>query len=104
MARSQRPDVVILDVLMPVMNGRDMFLRLKEDGLQRPPVLILSAYDAERERRELGAEASLEKPFTPEDLLDAVERLIREHPLEAPDFSRQSLDLRNWQVRYPPQF
>jgi DNA-binding response OmpR family regulator len=100
--RTQRLDAIVLDVLMPVMNGRDMFLRLKDEG-QHPPVVILSAYDAERERRELGAEASLDKPFTPEDLLEVVDALLRDHPLGSPETLRPALDLRSWQIQQWPR-
>src|SRR5688572_9776196 len=95
----QPPDVIILDVLMPVMNGREMFLRLKNEG-KRPPVIVLSAYDAERERRDMGAEAALDKPFTPEDLLEIIEQLLREYPSEPPDVHHQTLTSQNLHMRY----
>lgn len=69
------PDVIILDLEMPVMDGRTFFRRLRAQGYEIP-VLILSAYEARRGQRELGAEAYLNKPFNPEDLVESVERLL----------------------------
>jgi DNA-binding response OmpR family regulator len=40
------------------------------------PVLILSAYDARRAREELGSEASLDKPFEPEVLVERVNQML----------------------------
>ncbi len=56
------PDVVVLDLEMPVMDGRTCFRALRSHGIQAP-VLILSAYGARRAASELGAEAAMEKPF-----------------------------------------
>lgn len=72
------PDVIILDLEMPVMDGRTFFRRLRAKGMDIP-VLILSAYEARRGQRELGADAYLNKPFNPEDLVDSIERLLVKH-------------------------
>jgi DNA-binding response OmpR family regulator len=67
----EHPDVIVLDMSMPVMDGRALFHNMEAAG-NRPAVLIVTANDAAGTKRELGAEASLEKPFDPEDLVDAV--------------------------------
>ncbi|MGE0058010.1 MAG: response regulator transcription factor [Dehalococcoidia bacterium] len=69
------PAVVVLDMQMPVMDGRSLFKMLDSRG-ERPAVLVV-ANEAGRAQRELGAEACLEKPFAPEDLLARIEAL---HP------------------------
>lgn len=81
-AREFRPHVVILDVMMPEVDGWQACARLKEDPeLADVPVVFLSAraQDADVERGEqLGAAAYLTKPFDPGDLLDLIEELVGE--------------------------
>ena len=67
----EAPEVLLLDLNMPVMDGRELFERLQRDG-HRPSTIIISAGASERTRRELGAEGSLQKPFGPEDLVEKV--------------------------------
>ena len=68
------PSVVILDLSMPEMDGREFYRRARAAGLTAP-VLILSAYGAAAARLELGADASLAKPFDTQQLVDAVKML-----------------------------
>jgi CheY-like chemotaxis protein len=72
--REQSPDVILMDLMMPRLDGRGMFHGLEELE-ERPPVVVVSAYRSDEACRELGAEASILKPFEPEELVDAVERL-----------------------------
>lgn len=71
----KEPDVVVLDLEMPVMDGRTFFRAFREQGHQAP-VLILSAYGARRAARELHAEAAVQKPFRADDLIEKLERLV----------------------------
>src|SRR6185295_9674362 len=64
-----KPDVIVLDLEMPVMSGREFYKALREDG-HNMLVLILSAYGARAAQAELGANASVDKPFEPEDLVE----------------------------------
>ncbi len=70
-----RPAVIVLDLAMPVMDGRTFFHAI--EGEDRPPVLILSSEGSHLAKKELGAEASMAKPFDPEKLASMVEDLIR---------------------------
>ena len=68
-------DLVVLDLQMPRMDGRGFFHELRARG-DATPVLILSAYDAEKTRNELGAEAAIAKPFDPDLLIEKVKDLV----------------------------
>jgi DNA-binding response OmpR family regulator len=69
-----KPSVVVLDLSMPEMDGREFYRRARDAGLLAP-VLILSAYGAIEAKEELGAQAALGKPFEPEKLLEAIKML-----------------------------
>jgi DNA-binding response OmpR family regulator len=73
--KDAQPDAIVLDLEMPVMNGRDFYRALRDDG-HKMPVLILSAYGARAAQAELGAQAAVDKPFEPEDLVARVLALI----------------------------
>ena len=75
LVESERPNAIVLDLLMPGMPGREVFKQLESRG-DRPPVLILSSFDAQQARDELGAEASIDKPFEPEELVQRVQLLV----------------------------
>ncbi len=70
-ARADRPDVILLDLVMPVADGWEVCRRLARDpGLAAIPVVVVSA--AEREEAPGRAAAYLRKPVTAEQLLEAV--------------------------------
>ena len=64
-------DVIVLDLNMPVMDGYT-FVHNLDDCPRRPPIIILSGDRAEKAREELGADASLRKPFRPDELVAKV--------------------------------
>lgn len=70
----KRFNLIILDVQMPAMDGPTFYreLRALEDDT---PVLMLSANDAERARREVGANAAMAKPFDPFILIERAREL-----------------------------
>jgi two-component system, OmpR family, response regulator MprA len=70
------PDVILLDLEMPVMDGRTFFRELRKQG-NNTPVLILSAYGARDAQRELHADGSLEKPFEADVLMNELKQLAR---------------------------
>ncbi|MBW3572729.1 MAG: response regulator [Gemmatimonadetes bacterium] len=80
LARSESPDVIVMDVTMPLMDGLEATRRLKADrGTAGIPVLILTAhaYDSDREdAMRAGADAYLAKPCPPRTVVQEVERLV----------------------------
>ncbi|GGF85030.1 response regulator transcription factor [Paenibacillus aceti] len=79
MVMSAEPDVIILDVMMPKVDGFEVIRRLREGG-SKVPVLMLTAKDEVENRvkgLDLGADDYLVKPFALEELLARVRALLR---------------------------
>ncbi len=93
LAQELRPDLVVLDVKMPVLDGISAASRITSARLA--PVLVLTAF-AQRElverARDAGAMAYLVKPFTPADLVPAIEMAVSRHA-EATALAREVTDL-----------
>jgi DNA-binding response OmpR family regulator len=74
------PDVVILDVIMPVMDGLQTLRVLRENEATKTlPVIVLSVRDSDQDVLDgwrIGADLYLTKPFKLDDLLAAVKRII----------------------------
>ena len=78
-ARSYRPDIVIIDRMLPGMDGVVVIEALRKDHM-RMPVLVLSALDTVEERvrgLEMGGDDYLAKPFAAAELLARIEALLR---------------------------
>jgi len=67
--------LVVLDLQMPNMDGREMFKEMERRGYSIP-VVILSAYGAEAAREELNAAAAVRKPFDTAVLLEVIQGLL----------------------------
>jgi DNA-binding response OmpR family regulator len=81
-AIESKPDLVVLDVMMPTMDGFEVLRRMKEHADTREiPVIMLSAKRLEDDvvnGLNLGAADYLVKPFMPEELLLKIQRLLRD--------------------------
>lgn len=79
-ARAERPDVILLDVLLPKMHGFEVCQRLRQDpGTCLIPIIMVTSLTAIKDRLtgfKLGADEYISKPFEPIELLARVERLI----------------------------
>ncbi len=72
------PDVILLDLAMPDVNGWDFLQRLQETGhLGRVPIIVISAHVRVEPQAllQMGVSAILPKPFNLPDLLDVIEHL-----------------------------
>ncbi|MBI2260567.1 MAG: response regulator [Caulobacterales bacterium] len=76
----QQPDLIVLDALMPVMDGFEVLRRLKGRRLSDAPVIMLTALKREQDivgALQLGAADYLVKPFIPDELSHRVRRLLQ---------------------------
>ncbi len=89
LTRSLKPDVVIMDIKMPVMDGLDAAKVIAEEKIA--PVVLLTAYsqkDLIERAKEAGVYAYLVKPFQESDLMPAIEIAISRY-LEQHDLTEQ---------------
>jgi len=75
-----RPDIILLDIMMPEINGYDVCRAVKSDpSLQKTYVIMLTAKGqvAEQERgKEVGADEYVVKPFSPMDILSKIKHVL----------------------------
>ena len=78
LAEAPRPDLVLTDMMMPVMSGSEMLAAMTADPeLRGIPVIVLSSLpEAAVRARANGAAAILRKPYTAEEILDAITRAL----------------------------
>jgi len=78
---AERPDVLLLDIVMPKRNGYEILRTLKKDERTRhTPVVVVSSKNQESDRawgKRQGADEYLMKPFTADELLKAVRVFLR---------------------------
>ncbi|MDT3677389.1 MAG: response regulator [Burkholderiaceae bacterium] len=77
--RSDPPDMMILDVMLPKLNGFEVLKQVKSDpALRTIPVIILTAKGQVQDRRmaeEIGVDGFMTKPFSNREIVDEVRRL-----------------------------
>jgi len=87
-AQAQEPDLVVLDVMMPKMDGFETLKELR--SFSSVPVIILSAKESNADKvkgLDLGADDYLAKPFSPDELISRIEAVRRRM---APDEKRKA--------------
>jgi DNA-binding response OmpR family regulator len=87
-ARREPPDVMLLDVMLPGMNGLELCRALRTDpATALVPIILLTARDGEDERitgLETGADDYITKPFSPKEVVARVRALLRRTHRTAP--------------------
>jgi two-component system KDP operon response regulator KdpE len=117
MFEQERPDLVILDLGLPDMDGGDVCQQIRERG--ETPILILSARGAEKDKvvaLDRGADDYVTKPFGPEELLARVRAALRRAPARGDalrgrlikgnltiDFDRRRVRVDDEEVRLTPR-
>jgi CheY-like chemotaxis protein len=78
LARELRPDLIVLDVMMPGTSGLDVLTTLREDpGTGHTPVVVITAWThAQKEALAAGAQRFVSKPFDPDELKAIVDELL----------------------------
>ena len=80
MARQERPDVILLDVMMPKMSGFEVCRRLRADpGLAATPIIIMTAMmdpSLKEKGTEAGADLAIPKPFNPMQIVAMLDKAI----------------------------
>ena len=101
-ARAQTPDLIVLDVMLPEMDGFEICKTLRLDAATaKVPIIMLTAKAAEIDRvlgLELGADDYLTKPFSPRELMLRVKKILarsqtEEKPKEQIRFGELMIDL-----------
>lgn len=104
-AREQRPDVIVLDLMLPRMSGYEVCRKLRADGVQTP-IVMLTARGEEADRvlgLDLGADDYITKPFSVRELLARIRAILRRaQPLRRlPDelrFDDVAVDFRRYEA------
>jgi CheY-like chemotaxis protein len=79
-AKTERPDLIILDVVMPGMDGIEVCRRLRADPATKDtPIILLTAFHGPKlslKGRQAGATSTIRKPFGPEHIINAIGKIL----------------------------
>jgi CheY-like chemotaxis protein len=82
LVKSNKPDLIILDVMMPGLTGYELCAKLKQDPVtQNIVIIMLTAKGQEQDRlqsRQAGADRYLRKPFSPLELINVVASFLQQ--------------------------
>ena len=80
-AQKQKPALILMDILMPKKDGLQACYEIKTNSATKAiPVVMLTAIDQELDRKlsaDMGADQYITKPFSPQELLDTIDRLLK---------------------------
>lgn len=80
LARSSQPDLAVLDVMMPKMDGFEVTRRLREEeATSKMPIILLTARSQEADIQrgfDVGADDYIRKPFSPQELRSRVQAIL----------------------------
>jgi len=93
-AQKEQPDLIIMDMMMPGMNGLDATQLIRQDrALRRTPIVAVSAYGVDEYRRlalDAGCNEYVSTPFEPQTLADLIKSLLaRADQTNAPETDRE---------------
>lgn len=84
MAQTEKPDLIILDLMLPTLNGYEVCTMLKQDTRhQQIPIVIFTAKTQEKDEKmalECGANGFVRKPFRAQELIEKVQTLLAPAP------------------------
>jgi two-component system alkaline phosphatase synthesis response regulator PhoP len=106
LAKQLRPDLVILDVMLPMLDGFEVCKKIRKEGITSP-VMMLTVKDEEVDKvlgLELGAEDYVTKPFSVKELSARVKALLRrvddyQHEMSVYRFGNVELDFKKFESR-----
>jgi two-component system alkaline phosphatase synthesis response regulator PhoP len=82
LAAQEKPDLILMDIMMPVIDGNEATRRIRENEATRQiPIIMLSALGQEGDvakSLELGAMDYIVKPFHPQELMERVKKILGE--------------------------
>ena len=99
-AREEAPDIILLDLMLPGMDGRDVCQSLREES--DVPIVMLTARVQESDRLEgfdLGADDYITKPFSPREVVARIRAVLRRAARDRQDDERQMGELTIGDVR-----
>ena len=111
MAKQLNPDLVILDVMLPVMDGFEVCKRIRREGITSP-IMMLTVKDEELDKvlgLELGADDYVTKPFSLKELTARVKALLRrvedyQNEMSVVRFGDVELDFHKYESRKAGQY
>lgn len=100
-ALKEKPDLIVLDLMLPGMDGMDVCKTLRQEKVNTP-ILMLTAKDDEFDKilgLELGADDYLTKPFSPREVVARVKAILRRSQLEDAEQAEQVIKIGDLEIQ-----